>query len=137
VTRLRMMIDQNLASLDETLNSLFPDRVQAVSVVELEPGFHDYTEDPELIQLGRKRNYILLTSDDKSIKKKKYPPCTHGGIIKMPGMPSKEEVLARLRKLLRTGPKYLRQIRGHFTSLTNDGATIYKKHNEVVEVVFK
>ncbi len=130
------MIDQNLASLDEELNSLFPRRIQAVSVFELRPDFHDYTGDPELVQLTRTENYILLTSDVKSIKRVKYPPCTHGGIIKMPGMPSKEEVLARLQKLIRIGPYYLRQIRGHFTRLTNDGATIYKEHGEIVEVRF-
>lgn len=137
MTRLKMMIDQNLASLDEELNRLFPKKIRAVSIFDLEPDFHDYTEDPELIRLGHKEDYILLTSDDRSIKKTKYPPCTHGGIIKMPGMPSKEEILARMQKLIKSGPRYLRQIRGHFTRLTNDGALIHKEHNEVIEVIFK
>ena len=136
MTRLRMMIDQNLASLDVTLNNLFPRKIQAISVFDLKPDFHDYTEDPELIRLTGEERYILLTSDNKSIKRSKYPPCTHGGIIKMPGMPSKEEVLVRLQKLISSGPKYLKEIRGHFTRLTNEGATIYKEHNQVVEVKF-
>jgi hypothetical protein len=71
------------------------------------------------------------------MKKKKFPPCTHGGIIKMPGMPSKEEILKRLEKLIKSGPHYLKQIRGHFTRLTNEGAVIYKEHDVKVEVVFK
>jgi hypothetical protein len=131
-----MMIDQNLASLDEDLNELYPRKIQAVSVFNLRPDFHNYTEDDDLVQLGRKERYILFTSDDRSMKRKKYPPCTHGGIIKMPGMPSKQEVLARLKKLIEAGPHYLKQIRGHFTYLTNEGATIYKEHNQKVEVKF-
>jgi hypothetical protein len=132
-----MMIDQNLATLEEELNALFPKRLKAVSVFELKPDFHNYTEDEDLVQAGRENRYILFTSDDKSIKKRKYPPCTHAGIIKMPGMPSKEEVIARLRKLLLSGPQYLKQIRGHFTYLRNEGATIHKEHNQQVEVTFK
>lgn len=136
MTRLRMMIDQNLASLDEELNSLYPRKIKAVSVFDLEPDFHDYTEDEDLVRLGKRERYILFTSDDKSMKKRKFPPCTHGGIIKMPGMPAKAEVLARLKKLIESGPQYLKQIRGHFTYLTNEGATIHKEHNQVVEVKF-
>ena len=116
---------------------MYPKKIQAVSVFELEPDFHDYTEDPELIQLGRRERFILLTSDVNSINIKKFPPCTHAGIIKMMGMPSKEDVLARLHKLLRSGPHYLKQIRSHVTHLTDEGATIYKEHNETVEVRFK
>ena len=137
MTRLRMMIDQNLASLDETLNDLYPGKIQAVSVFELEPNFHDYTEDPDIIQLGRRRRFILLTSDVKSINKSTYPPCTHGGIIKMPGMPSKSEIIDRIQKLIRSGPRYLKEIRGHVTHLTNEGATIYKEHDLKIEVRFK
>lgn len=131
-----MMVDQNLATLDETLNDLFPRKIQAVSVFVLRPDFHDYTEDENLVQLGREERYILFTADIKSIKLKKFPPCTHAGIIKMPGMPSKPEVLARLKKLIQSGPRYLRQIRGHFTYLTNEGATIYKENNKTVKVKF-
>lgn len=136
MTRLKMMTDQNLASLDVELNRLFPKKIQAVSVFELRPDFHDYTQDPDLVQLTREERYVLLTSDVRSIKKRKFPPCTHGGIIKLPGMPSKEEVIARLQKLIRSGPQYLKQIRGHFTRLTNEGATIYKEHDQIVEVRF-
>jgi len=130
------MIDQNLASLDEELNRLYPRKIKAVSVFDLEPDFHDYTKDEDLVRVGKKERYILFTSDDRSMKKRKFPPCTHGGIIKMPGMPSKPEVLARLKKLIESGPHYLKQIRGHFTYLTNESATIYKEHNEVVTVRF-
>jgi hypothetical protein len=136
VTRLRLLIDQNLARLDEALNGLYPRKIQAVSVFDLRPDFHDYTEDPDLIRLGHKEHFIFLTSDTNSITKRKYPPCTHGGIIKMPGMPSKEEILERLQKLINSGPVHLRQIRGHFTHLTNDKAIIYKEHKQKVEVRF-
>jgi len=137
VTRLKLMIDQNLAGLDETLNSLYPRKIQAVSVFDLRPDFHDYTEDPDLVQLGGREHYIFLTSDNNSITKRKYPPCTHGGIIKMPGMPSTDEVLLRLRKLIHSGPRHLSQIRGHFTRLTSESATIYKEHDQQVKVAFK
>ena len=137
VTRLRLLVDQNLASLDEKLNELFPRKIQAVSVFDLRPDFHDYTKDPELIRLGNRKRYILLTSDTNSITKKKYPPCNHGGIIKMSGMPSTEEVLARLQKLIRSGPTYLRQIRRHFTHLDSDSATICKEHGEITQVSFQ
>ena len=93
--------------------------------------FNDYTEDEDLIRFGAKERYILLTRDVKSITKGKYPPCTHGGIIKLPGMPSKEEVLSRLEKLVNSGPSHLRRIRGHFVHLRSDGATIYKEHQVV------
>jgi hypothetical protein len=136
VTRLKMMIDQTNPTLDKTLNDLFPSHIRAVSVFDLRPDFHDYTKDRDLIQLGHKEQYIFLTSDDKTITKTKYPPCKHGGIIKMPGMPSKEEVLERVRKLIKSGPHYLKQIRGHFTRLNNDGAVIYKEHDQVTEVKF-
>jgi hypothetical protein len=131
-----MMIDQTNPSLDKTLNDLFPGHVRAVSVFDLRPDFHDYTKDRDLIQLGHKERYVFLTSDDKTITKTKYPPCKHGGIIKMPGMPSKEEALERVRKLIKSGPHYLKQIRGHFTRLNNDGAIIYKEHDQVTEVKF-
>jgi hypothetical protein len=129
-----MMTDQNLAGLDETLNELYPKRIRAVSTLDKE--FHDYTEDADLIRFGHKERYILLTRDVKSITKNRYPPCTHGGIIKMPGMPSKEEVISRLTKLIHLGPHLAKQIPGHFTHLKADGATIYKEHGEVVEVNF-
>ncbi|MCA1621842.1 MAG: hypothetical protein LC795_21725 [Acidobacteria bacterium] len=130
------MIDQNLASLEDDLNGLYPHTIKAVSVFELRPDFHDYTEDEDLVLLGRKERFILLTRDVKSINKTNYPPCKHGGIIKLPGMPSKEEVLRRVRLLIHSGPRYLKEIRGHFTHLNTDGATIYKENDQTVEVRF-
>jgi hypothetical protein len=129
-----MMTDQNLAGLDDTLNQLYPKKIKAVST--LDQDFHDYTADEDLIRYGHEKRYILLTCDVKSITRRKYPPCKHGGIIKMPGMPSKQEVLLRLQKLVQSGPRYLKQIRAHFTHLRSDGATIYKEHDEIVEVTF-
>jgi len=129
-----MITDQNLAGLDATLNERYPKKIKAISA--LAHDFHDYTADEDLIRFGHKKKYILLTSDVKSIKKSKYPPCKHGGIVNLPGMPSKDEVLSRIEKLIQSGPRYLKQIRGHFTHLGSDGATIYKEHGEVVQVPF-
>jgi hypothetical protein len=130
------MIDQNLAGLDATLNGLYPRHIKAVSTLDFGNDFHDYTEDEDLVRLGSEERYILLTSDTNSINTRKFPPCSHGGIIKMAGMPSKDEVLTRIKKLIRSGPHYLKQIRAHFTHLNSDGAIIYKEHDEVVEVRF-
>lgn len=134
MTRLRMITDQNLAGLDAVLNERYPRKIKAISA--LAQSFHDYTADEDLIQFGHQKRYILLTRDVKSINRTKYPPCKHGGIVKLPGMPSKDEVMLRLEKLIRSGPRYLKQIRGHFTHLRSDGATIYKEHGEIVEVPF-
>lgn len=134
--RLRMMTDQNLAGMDETLNTRHPKKIKAVSLFDVK--MRDRTGDERLVQAGKEERYVLLTRDVRSIKRTKEPfkPCTHYGIIKMPGMPSDDEVLARIDKLLKSGKKYLQEIAGHFTHLNADGATIYKEHGEVVEVNF-
>jgi len=135
---LKMMTDQNSAGLEDSLNSLFPGRIRAVSTLDLGTT-QNITKDHTLIELGKKYQRILLTRDVKTIKRRKKPfePCTHHGIVKVIGMPNDAELLTRMRKLLFSGPIYVKQIEGHFTHLRADGATIYKKHGEVVEVKFK
>jgi hypothetical protein len=133
-----MMTDQCVAGFEDSLNALFPRRVKAVSTVDLGKT-QDITKDHTLIELGKKHRRILLTRDVRSIKRKKKPfqPCTHHGIVKAIGMPNDEELIDRMRKLLLSGPTYVRQIEGHFTHLRADGATIYKKDNQITEVPFK
>jgi hypothetical protein len=134
--RLRMMTDQNLAGMDAELNSRYPRKLKAISLFDVK--MRDRTGDERLVQAGKEKRYILLTRDTRSINRKKRPfkPCTHYGIIKMPGMPSDEEVLERIDKLLKSGKRCLGQIVGHFTHLNADSAKIYKEHGEVVFVRF-
>jgi hypothetical protein len=135
---LRMMTDQCAAGLEDTLNSLFPKRIKAISTLDLE-GVQNLTHDSTLIEKGIENEYILLTRDVATIKRKQTPfkPCTHYGIVKLIGMPNDYEATERLRKLLLAGPRYVKEIKGHFTHLRADGATIYKKDNVQVEVPFR
>jgi len=131
------MTDQCAAGLEGPLNQRFPKRIKAVSARDL-GSTQNTTEDHTLIELGQRYDQILLTRDVVTIKRKRKPfePCSHSGIIKAIGMPNDEELLEWIGKLLRSGPTYVRQIKGHFTHLKAEGATIYKKHGEITEVPF-
>jgi hypothetical protein len=135
---LKMMTDQNSAGLEVSLNERFPRRVKAISTLDLGK-VQNITEDHTLIEKGKEHGYILLTRDTESIRHNKMPfkPCTHEGIIKVIGMPDDEEVLTRMRFLLFSGARYVRQIKNHFTHLRADGATIHKEHGEEILVLFK
>ena len=134
---LRMMTDQCAAGFEDVLNEQFPKRVKAVSTLDLGKA-KDITEDHTLIEIGKKYRRILLTRDTTTIRKNKKPfkPCSHQGIIKAIGMPDDHELLERMRKLLFSGPTYVRQIKGHFTHLRSDGATIHKEHGRTIEISF-
>jgi hypothetical protein len=134
---LKMMTDQNSAGLEVSLNERFPRRIKAVSTLDLDK-VQNITQDHTLIEKGKKHGYILLTRDTVSIRHTKDPfkPCTHEGVINVVGMPDDEELLTRMRLLLLSGPRYVKQIRGHFTHLREAGATIHKENKQVVEVRF-
>jgi hypothetical protein len=127
------MIDYNLVDPDiiSALESL--GAVKAKTIIQC--GYQENTDDDVLINEGTvEYRRILLTGDKKTITKKKYKPCKHGGVIviKHP-RPDAEKVFAWMKAFIQSGKRAFAV--NHFTHLRPDGATIYT-HKEPVEVRF-
>jgi hypothetical protein len=133
-THLKLMIDYNLVDPEilaalEKLNAL---KVKTI----LDCGFSQHTGDDTLVNKGTvEHERVLLTRDKRTITKKKYKPCKHGGVIviKHP-RPTADMVFAWMKAFVQSGKRAL--AKNHFTYLRADGATIYTLSREPVEVRF-
>ncbi len=120
---LNLMIDYNLLD-PEILAAL--KKISALKIKTIiECGFRQDTKDDVLVNQGTvDQKRILLTGDKRTITKKKYKPCHHGGVIvlKHP-RPNADNVFACMKAFVESGKRALAV--NHFTHLKTDGATIH------------
>jgi hypothetical protein len=131
---LNLMIDYNLLD-PEILAAL--GRIRALKIKTIiECGFRQDTKDEVLVNRGTvDQKRILLTGDKKTITKKKYKPCNHGGVIvlKHP-RPDAANVFASMKAFIQSGQRALAI--NHFTYLRTNGATIHTLSKDPVELRF-
>jgi hypothetical protein len=128
------MIDYNLVDPEilACLQKLTALKVKTI----IECGYSQDAKDEVLINKGTiEQKRLLLTGDKKSITRKKFKPCEHGGviIIKDP-RPNADKVCAWMKAFVQSGQRTLAI--GHFTHLKPDGATIYTHHKDPIKVRF-
>lgn len=125
----KLMIDEEYWSLAPYLNGI-SNNVEAKTTKDC--GFAPSTRDSALIGATAALNRILLTRDRNTINRRRYMPCTHGGIIVLRANRLRESQVRNLIKLF-----CLSGIRqhcvGHFTYLSKDHAVIHT-HKEIITV---
>lgn len=93
------------------------------------------TDDAMLVAGTRKHHRLLLTLDTGTITEKRYPPCTHGGIVQFNKCEvTPEYVMPRLRALKTLG--LISKMLGHFTYIYHDRIKIVT-HKETIERNFR
>lgn len=134
LNHLNLMIDYNL--LDPTILAALR-KIGALKIKTIiECGFRQDAKDEVLVNEGTVNlKRVLLTGDKKTITKKKYRPCHHGGVIvlKHP-RPDAENVFAAMKAFIQSGQRSLAV--NHFTYLRTDGATIHTLNKEPVTLKF-
>lgn len=98
-------------------------------------GFVQGTKDRVLIAKAKEQNRILLTFDKNTIDKKRYPPCTHAGIIINKGkMWSSDGIVKRMNAFAQSGNRKL--LIHSITHLHQDHAVIHQHDNKRDEIWF-
>jgi len=131
---LRLMVDYNLVDPDilACLDKLTALKVKTI----IECGYSQDTKDEVLVNKGTvEQKRLLLTGDKKTITKRKFKPCEHGGVIVIKDpRPTADKVCAWMKAFVQSGQRALAI--GHFTHLRADGATIYTHLKDPVKVKF-
>ena len=130
---LRLMIDYNLVDkrIVSALKALQGVEVQTI----IECGYAQNTDDDVLINKGTvEQDRLLLTKDKNTITRKKYQPCTHGGVIVIRHRrPTPDDVLDAVSSFIQSAKQHMAI--NHFTHLKPDGAKIWT-HRNPVEIRF-
>ncbi len=132
MSRIKLMVDYNFGkNVAKALNEL--GSVKAKTIIDY--GFKQNTPDSELVDGTSDHNCILLTHDGNSINEKKYPPCSHGGIIiSLDPKWSPEKIFEKVKKFVQSGH---RSKADHcVTYLYDDRANIHKHDGEVESIDF-
>ncbi len=130
MSHIKLMIDENLWSVTDLSNKL-SGKITASTTKAL--GFKSGTADNVLVRATNTNGHMLLTLDKKSITRKTYPPCQHGGIILfLPRQKSDETKAGIIRKFLLSG--YRRHAIHGVTHLRADGADIYTHEDPAVPI---
>jgi hypothetical protein len=129
VTNLRLMIDAEYWSLAPYLDKVSK-KVKAQTSKDY--GYPGNTPDSRLVQATKTDGSVLVTRDDNTIKRRMYPPCTHGGIIFIQAKNLGEPILQKVfRNLCQS--KESNSIIGHLTYLYERHAIIFT-HKEKITV---
>jgi len=126
---MRLMIDEEYWSLAPYLNRVSK-KVRAQASRDC--GYPRQTSDSRLVQATKHDGTILVTRDDNTIKRKDYPPCTHGGIIFIQSKGLRETEVAKVFRHF-CSSKQIKHTSGHLTYLYHDHAIIFT-HRERIEV---
>lgn len=131
---LRVMVDYNLVDPDilACLEKLTALKVKTI----LDCGYSQETKDEVLVNKGTvEHRRLLVTGDKRTITKKKFKPCHHGGVIVIKDpRPTAKKVCAWMKAFVQSGQRTLAI--GHFTHLREDGATIYTHDKDPITVRF-
>lgn len=130
---LKIMVDETFdGPVADALNSDVP-FVKAKTTFDC--GCVQGTNDHVLIAKAKQQNRILLTFDRNTIDKRRYPPCTHAGIIIIKGRSwTPEGIVDRLNAFSHSGNRKL--LIHSVTYLHRDHAIIHQHDNRRDEIRF-
>jgi hypothetical protein len=100
-------------------------RKDVTAQTSMEYGFHGYTADETLVEFTDKKGVLLVTVDERTIKKSKYKPCYHGGIILIKESFWTPESIKECLKNFCKVEKRRQLAKRHFTHLWKDRAIVY------------
>jgi predicted nuclease of predicted toxin-antitoxin system len=120
---LKIMVDETFGEpVAEALNN---DVAFIKAKTTFDCGCVQGTKDPILIVKAKQENRVLLTFDRNTIDKKRYPPCTHAGIIIIEGKHwSPESIVKQLKAFSHSGDRKL--LLHSVTYLHRDHAVIHQ-----------
>jgi hypothetical protein len=121
------MIDEDYWSLAPYLDGVCKNVKAATSE---NCGCPSGTLDPELVKATKTKHRVLVTLDDSTIKRRDYPPCTHGGIIFIQSKSLREDAIKRIFRIFCLSNE-IDHVVGHLTYLYRDRAIIFT-HNEKI-----
>ena len=129
MANLRLMIDEDYWSLAPYLDRVCK-KIRAVTSETC--GCPSGTPDSKLVDATTTKNRILVTLDDSSIKRRDYPPCTHGGIIFIQSKNLREAAIKETFRRFCLSDETDHVI-GHLTYLYRDHAIIFT-HKEKITI---
>jgi hypothetical protein len=98
----------------------------------IEHGFRQNAEDEEIIRNIADDGYLFLTHDRNTIDERRFPPCSHGGIIIIRDKRwSEEKVFQRVRDFCLSGQKKLAP---HCVTYLHEKGAIIHTHDGTVRV---
>lgn len=127
---LKIMVDEDLLDPDivGALKGVGVLHVKTLFECELRQG----AKDTALVDKARAKRRLLLTANYVDINERKFPPCTHGGIILIDHkQPTAKIVRDRIKAFCASRQKS--SAKGHVTYLKEGKFVIHKLHREKVE----
>jgi hypothetical protein len=132
-SHLNLMVDENFGKPVADGVNKHIGSIKAKTIFDF--GFRQGTKDRILIAQTNRLGQVLLTFDQNSIDERRYPPCTHGGIIIVKDKHwTTESVVSDLKAFTYSGS---RKLTAHcVTHLFKDRAVIHQHDGKVDEVKF-
>lgn len=130
---LKIMVDE---TFDGPVADALNDNVAFVKAkTTFDCGFAQGAADRVLITKAKAQNRLLLTFDRNTIDKRRYPPCTHAGIIIVKGKAwSPEGIVTRMNAFAKSGNRKL--LIHSVTYLHRDRAVIHQHNDKRDEIWF-
>lgn len=130
MSRFKLMVDNDFGpTVAEAVNRIGSNVTAKTSI---ENGFPDDAEDEKLV--AHDKNWIVLTHDGNTLNERRFPPCSHDGIIIIKEKRWFPESVVACLKALRKSGKASR-VAHHVTHLFPDKA-IVKTHKGDEVIIF-
>lgn len=132
-SHLKLMVDETFGKpVADALNEAI---ASVKAKTTLECGFAQGTSDRELISKAKKLDRVLLTFDHNTIDKRRYPPCSHAGIIIIKDKQwTKESIVRELSAFGRSGNRKL--VIHSVTYLHRDHAVVHQHDGKQEPISF-
>lgn len=127
---LKIMVDEDLLDPDivDALKGIGVLHVKTLFECKLAQG----TNDKAVVAKAKAKQRLLLTANYVDINERRFPPCTHGGIILIDHkQPTAKIVRERIKAFCASGRKS--SAKGHVTYLKDGKFVIHKLHREKIE----
>lgn len=125
-TKLRVLLDEDISGILANAIDDFSG-ILSVTYVNDMPGFKG-TDDPPLLKFAEDDNRILITVDT-DFNHRRYPPCTHKGIIRITTRNKHEAIQGGvLQRFLRSGHRV--EVK-NCVAYVSDGQAIIHSHDGV------
>lgn len=127
---LKIIVDEDLLDPDiiDALKGIGVLHVKTLLECDLSCG----TKDGPLVARAKAKERLLLTANYVDINERRFPPCTHGGIISIDHkQPTAKIVRERIKAFCASGKKS--SAKGHVTYLKEGKFIIHKLHKEKIE----
>ena len=130
---LKIMVDETFG--EPVADALNKDIASIKAKTTFDCGFAQGTGDRDLIDKGKRLNRILLTFDRNTIDQRRYPPCSHAGIIIVKDKHwTTRSIVKELKAFTQTGNRKL--VLHSVTHLHRDHAVIYQHEGRKDEIWF-